>query len=192
MKYFIVYSLLFSLFFYSICKNCIDIMPISEEDCVSSTEETENYCCYIKFIPSYSDYNKDDIETDNKCLPFNQNGKEELEDIYDDREKYKTYGYIDYYHCNQNDKYAKNENLCDDINPDKPSDCKLSSSESNNGDVCCYLKEITNVRLCEKHSKTNVDSFIDNNINKYKEIVCISYDYFLKESLLILILFLFF
>ena len=192
MKYFIILSLLFSLFIFVINKNCVDIVPDSEEDCVPSTEDSENFCCFVTFRAGRSDYDRDDIEDDKKCLPFDYNGKEELEDIYTEEEKYKSYGYISYYHCNQNDDKSDNdETLCDDIEPDKPSDCKLASTESNNGDMCCYIKEITDVSYCEKHTKLEVDSLVDKNA-KNKAIVCISYDSFLKESLLVLILFLIF
>ena len=52
---------------------------------------------------------------------------------------------------------------------------------------CCYIKEITDISYCEKLSKLDVDSFVDRN-TKNKAVVCISYDSFLKESLLILFL----
>ena len=191
MKYFIITSLLFSFLIFITCKNCVDIVPNLDEDCVPSTEDVENYCCYAAFRVGTSDYDRDDIEIIKKCLPFDQNGKEELEDAYHNEEKYKDYGYVNYYHCNNNDKYESDNTFCEDIDPDKPSDCKLSSSESNKGDICCYIKEITDVSYCEKHSKLEVDSFVDKNV-KNKVIVCVSYDSYLKESLLIFILFLFF
>ena len=103
MKHFIISLLLFSSFIFILNKNCIDIVPYSDEDCVPSTEDLENFCCYVSFRGGSSDYDRDDIESDKKCLLFDYNGKEELEDIYHQEEKYKSFGYIDYYHCNQND-----------------------------------------------------------------------------------------
>ena len=192
MKLFLLASFLFSLFIYAKCKSCIDIEPNSAEDCVPSTQDPEYTCCYVSFRGSRIDYEVDDI--DKKCLPFDIYGQEELEEAFDQKDKYKSYGYIDTYSCIDNNKYNNdndNDNFnCEMIQPEKPSDCKLSSSESNNIDMCCYIKDINNVKYCEKLTKSEVDSFVDRNTNK--EFVCISYDSFLKESLLILLLFLFF
>ena len=83
MKYFIISSLLFSSLIYVAYENCQDIAPNKDEDCVSSAEDSENYCCYASFKVGRSDYERDDdIEIVKRCFPFDHDGKEELEDGY--------------------------------------------------------------------------------------------------------------
>ena len=119
------------------------------------------------------------------------NEYEKLENAYKDKNTYGSYGFINSFKCNEyNDKNNDNDETdCEDKYPQKPSDCKLSSSELlNNNDVCCYRKTYTG--YCEKHSKSEIDSIV-NRLDTYTTFICISSNEFLKVSLLSLILFLF-
>ena len=94
--------------------NCVDITPQSASDCILSTADKENYeyCCYAKF--SYGT---------GSCIPYN----------YDDYKNEKEYTFYDTFECNH--IYSG----CEDIKPNKASDCVLSEEDKRkNLAYCCY------------------------------------------------------
>ena len=187
--FFLIFLSLFSLFNYIICWNCGDITPDFDDDCTLSEQDSlyYKYCCYI--ISGSNSYDSDN--NNKKCIPIDEVEYEKLENAYKDKNTYGSYGFINSFKCNEyNDKNNDNDETdCEDKYPQKPSDCKLSSSELlNNNDVCCYRKTYTG--YCEKHSKSEIDSIV-NRLDAYTTFICISSNEFLKVSLLSLILFLF-
>ena len=42
---------------------------------------------------------------------------------------------------------------CDDISPKSPSDCKLSSSDKNNGQIYCCYEEFLGEKVCEAYDE---------------------------------------
>ena len=123
----ITYALLFIPGIISEERNCADIRnPRSASDCIMSTVDKENYdyCCYIKY--SYSD------TVHCEALTY---------------EDYQDYGAIssiyESFECNH--AYSG----CNDIKPEKASDCVLSQEDINRKlSRCCY-EVIEGKKLCE-------------------------------------------
>ena len=85
-------------------RNCADITPQSVSDCILSTTDKVKYeyCCYVK----YSSYT-------GSCKPYN----------YDDYKQAKKYSIYDTFECNHI------FSGCEDIKPNKASDCALSEED---------------------------------------------------------------
>ena len=110
----IIYALLFIPSIISQETNCGDIVgPESASDCKLSTSDKKNYefCCYVKFSDLIP----------GSCMPFN------YEDYYHARDLYDTFECDHIY------------SGCDDIKPEKESDCVSSQEDKDrNKPYCCY------------------------------------------------------
>ena len=189
-----LFQMILSLFLLiSVKSDCSDTEnPVSALDCDPSNEELENsqFCCYVAF----STYSYDSDADVRKCLLFTPDDLDDLLDTYEERKSYSTYGYITQIKCNE--PYDNNDELdtdCESRYPLKASDCKLSSRETNNNNVCCYISSSDGVKYCNKYTQSEYESIINNQNAETYSIVCNLNNYasFIKQPLLFLILFLF-
>ena len=152
-------------------KDCIStIFPSRASECVLSREEKQiyNYCCFERKAG----------EQYGTCAPFDDSEylRERL------KQKYAQYGEYSYnFVCNDrtvssSETYYQTPTRCDDISPDKPSDCVLSGvDKAYNYDYCCYVK-IETFTYCttvtKKEYKEGLDYLELNGLLESTTILC--------------------
>lgn len=198
---------LFLLTIYKCDYNCIDISSASEKNCVLSDLDLKNssnlrYCCYIeyklyKYYYNYGYYNYQYEGTYSKCMPYNLTGYEAIQYIYNNDEKFENYYDNNYkkiidIQCNYRNKEETTNKgeYCDDIEPEKASDCKFSYLESTYNNYCCYVKDSSSsYPYCKSYTKSEVDSKASTISSFYSTstsvFVCTSSTSYIKISILI-------
>lgn len=198
---------LFLLTIYKCDYDCRDISPIYESSCVLSDLDLKNssnlrYCCYIEYdLYRYNNYYSSNYKyegTYSKCMPYNSTGYDAIHYIYNNNLKFESYSYSSYkqiskIQCNYRAKEETNQvsEYCDDIEPEKASDCKFSYSESSYNKYCCYVKDSNSYYpYCKSYTKSEIDTKTSNYYSTSTStsiFVCTSSTSYIKISILILL-----
>lgn len=198
---------LFLLTIYKCDYNCIDITPTYETSCVLSDQDLKNssnlrYCCYIKYdlykyYYSYPSYNYEYETSYSKCMPYNVTGYNAVKYMFENNQRFEyyynsNYKLITHLKCNYRQEETTNKgDYCDEIEPEKASDCKFSNLESRyNNNYCCYVKDSSSsYPYCKSYTKSEVDSKTSSISNYYSTstsvFVCTSSNSYIKISILI-------
>ena len=199
---------LFLLTIYKCDYDCIDISPsYQSSSCVLSDLDLKNssnlrYCCYIEYdLYRYNNYYSSNYKyegTYSKCMPYNSTGYDAIRYIYNNDQKFESYSYSSYkkiskIQCNYRAKEETNQvsEYCDDIEPEKASDCKFSYSESSYNKYCCYVKDSNSYYpYCKSYTKSEIDTKTSNYYSTSTStsiFVCTSSTSYIKISILILL-----
>ena len=196
---------LFLLTIYKCDFNCIDITPTYETSCVLSDQDLKNssnlrYCCYIEYDLYNYYYYSSNYKYEgsySKCMPYNVTGYNAVKYMFDYAQKFENYYNSNYkkitdLKCNYRNKEETTNKgeYCDDIEPEKASDCKFSYLESTYNNYCCYVKDSSSsYPYCKSYTKSEVDSKTSSISNYYSTstsvFVCTSSNSYIKISILI-------